>query len=156
GLDLLEESERYVADLRALGGDPIHGRDIQKHRETALRGRVPSRRADVAVTDRSVAVGTRSVVLRQFLPSRRPRGGYLHFHGGGWVFGAASIHDAELADLAHDLGIAVFSVEYRLAPEHPFPAALDDAETAARWVIDAGVRDLDLRAVAIGGASAGA
>src|SRR5262249_49740455 len=115
-----------------------------------------SRRADVAVTERSVSVGGRSVGLRQFLPSVPPRGGYLHFHGGGWVFGAASMEDVALADLSHELGIAVFSVEYRLAPENPFPAALDDAETAARWLTRDGLHELDLGRVAIGGASAGA
>ena len=156
GLDLLEESERFVADLLAAGGVPIRRRDIKMHRENAMRGRVPSRHADVAVTERSVSVGTQSVGLRQFLPPGQPRGGYLHFHGGGWVFGAASINDAELAHLAHDLGIAVFSVEYRLAPENPFPAALDDAETAARWLLQDGLQNLDLGLVAIGGESAGA
>jgi acetyl esterase/lipase len=72
------------------------------------------------------------------------------------VFGAPSIQDAELAELSHALGIAVFSVAYRLAPENPFPAALDDAETAARWLIGDGRRDLGLGPVVIGGDSAGA
>jgi acetyl esterase/lipase len=96
------------------------------------------------------------VALRQFLPPGEIHGAYLHFHGGGWVFGAASIYDDELADIAHDLGIAVFSVEYRLAPEHPFPAALDDAETAALWLVREGRGELGLRRLAIGGWSAGA
>jgi acetyl esterase/lipase len=156
GAEILEESESYAASLLAASGEPIHRRDIQAHRDAALRNRVPARQADVSVSERSVSAAGQSVVIRQFLPAGRARCGYLHFHGGGWVFGAASVQDAELADLAHDLGIAVFSVEYRLAPEHPFPAALDDAETAARWLIAEGRQDLGLGLVAIGGESAGA
>jgi acetyl esterase/lipase len=72
------------------------------------------------------------------------------------VFGSASIYDDELADLSHDLGIAVFSVDYRLAPEHPFPAAIDDAHIAALWLLREGRAELDLSRLAIGGWSAGA
>jgi acetyl esterase/lipase len=72
------------------------------------------------------------------------------------VFGAANLYDDELADLSHELGIAIWSVDYRLAPEHPFPAALDDAEIAALWLIREGLGELGLGRVAIGGWSAGA
>jgi acetyl esterase/lipase len=156
GLELLEESERYAADLLAAGGEPIRERDIQSHRDNGFRARQPSRHHDVTVTDRTVSIDGRSVVLRQFLPSGTSLGGYLHFHGGGWVFGAASIYDDELADISHDLGIAVWSVDYRLAPEHPFPAAMDDAETAARWLIREGLAELGIGRAVIGGWSAGA
>lgn len=156
GLELLDESRRFVADVRAAAGAPIRGRDILAHRETGLRTRTASAHSDVSVRDRLVSSEGRSVRLRQTSPAKPPEAGYLHFHGGGWVFGAAAIHDAELADLAHALGIAVFSVDYRLAPEDPFPAALDDAETAARWLTSEGADELGLRRLAIGGASAGA
>lgn len=156
GSELIDESERYAAELLALGDTPIRGRDIKDHRENGFQNRKPSRHDDVTILDRIVSVGAQSVALRQFLPLTPPRGAYLHFHGGGWVFGAANMYDDELADLSHDLGIAVFSVEYRLAPEHPFPAPLDDAETAARWFIGEGSREFSLHRAVIGGWSAGA
>jgi acetyl esterase/lipase len=156
GLDVLEESERYADDLRLTRGDSIHERDIELHRENGFRGRTFSRHDDVSVKDRSVSVDGHDVVVRQFLPNEGARGAYLHFHGGGWVFGSASIYDDELADLSHDLGIAVFSVDYRLAPEHPFPAAMDDAEIAARWLLREGLEELNVERAAIGGWSAGA
>jgi acetyl esterase/lipase len=156
GIDLVEESERYVADLVGLGGEPIHRRNIPAHREAAWNTRGASERADISVTERVVSVGDRCVEVRLFLPAGQPKGGYLHFHGGGWVFGGAALQDAELANLSHGLGIAVLSVEYRLAPENPFPAALDDAETAALWLIRHGRRELGVGPMAIGGDSAGA
>ncbi len=57
----------------------------------------------------------------------------VYFHGGGWVIGSLDSHDAVCRALANRSGQAVLSVDYRLAPEHPFPAALDDAVAATRW-----------------------
>ncbi len=84
-------------------------------------------------------------------------GFYLHFHPGGWVLGAAHHQDTRLARLANETGLTVVSVDYRLAPEHPYPAAPDDAEAAARWLVLHGARELGGPAwFAIGGESAGA
>jgi len=80
-----------------------------------------------------------------------PRGAYLHIHGGGWVLGAADLQDVALWQLARSARLTVASVDYRLAPEHPYPAALDDCEAAALWFLDR----YDGR-LAIGGESAGA
>lgn len=58
----------------------------------------------------------------------------LFFHGGGWVFGNLHSHNSLCADIADRLGLRVLAVDYRLAPEHPFPAALEDAAAAAEWL----------------------
>ena len=58
----------------------------------------------------------------------------VFFHGGGWVIGDLETHDALCADIARGLGLSVLSVDYRLAPEHPFPAAAEDAIAATRWL----------------------
>ena len=77
---------------------------------------------------------------------------YFHLHGGGWVFGGADQQDAMLAELAEAAGVTVLSLDYRLAPEHPYPAAVDDASAALRALLDeAGDRPL-----VVGGESAGA
>ena len=86
-----------------------------------------------------------------------PRGVYLHLHGGGWTLGAADLQDVALRQLARDTGLAVASVEYRLAPENPFPAGRDDCIRAARWLAARGAVELGApSSFAIGGESAGA
>jgi acetyl esterase/lipase len=68
-------------------------------------------------------------------PGRRPRPpAVVYYHGGGWVVGDLDSHDASCRLLAAVSGCLVVSVDYRLAPEHPFPAAVDDSLTAYRWV----------------------
>lgn len=83
------------------------------------------------------------------------RGVYLHIHGGGHVLGAADQQDRLLELVADNVGLTAISVEYRLAPENPYPAAPDDCEAAALWVID-NLRDFGGSKLAIGGESAGA
>ncbi len=86
-----------------------------------------------------------------------PLGVYLHIHGGGWTLGAADLQDVALRQLARDTGLAVASVEYRLAPEDPFPAGRDDCIRAARWLAARGALEIGApSSFAIGGESAGA
>jgi|GEM_PF-82061 len=84
------------------------------------------------------------------------RGALLWIHGGGLVIGAAAQDDGWCAQLAERLGIVVVAVEYRLAPEHPFPAPLEDCVSAWRWLQDsAAARGIDPTRIAVGGQSAG-
>ena len=90
-------------------------------------------------------------------PGKAPRGVYLHIHGGGWTLGAHDMQDTALAALADATSLAVISVDYRLAPEHPHPAGADDCEDAARWLMASGASAVGAPArFAIGGESAGA
>jgi acetyl esterase/lipase len=82
------------------------------------------------------------------------KGVYLHIHGGGWVFGGAAQQDSLLERLADKCGLACISVEYRLAPEHPYPAAPDDCEAAALW-LTRNAADFADGPLFIGGESAG-
>jgi acetyl esterase len=94
---------------------------------------------------------------RVFEPEGEPAGVYVHIHGGGWTIGAADQHDIPLQQLARETQLVVASIDYRLAPEHPYPAALDDCEDAALWLLDAGAQELGAPvALSIGGESAGA
>ncbi len=81
----------------------------------------------------------------------------VFLHGGGWMLGDLDSHDAMMRHLAQRSGSAVLSVGYRLAPEHPFPAGLDDAATALAWArLHAESLGCDPARIALGGESAGA
>ena len=82
--------------------------------------------------------------------------GLVYFHGGGFVIGNLDTHDDFLRRLCKASGVRVLSVDYRLAPEHPFPAAHDDALAATRWAFDhAAEIGFDPARIAVGGDSAG-
>jgi acetyl esterase len=95
------------------------------------------------------------IPLRLIAPAQ-PRGVYLHIHGGGWVLGAADLQDPMLEHIADNTGLAVASVEYRLAPEAPYPAGPDDCESAAAWLVKAAKAEFGSDVLTIGGESAGA
>ena len=85
-----------------------------------------------------------------------PAGALIWLHGGGFVSGSPEGDDGCCSQYAHEAGILVVSVDYRLAPEHPFPAALDDVQATFEWVAaQAGKLGVDPARIAIGGASAG-
>ncbi len=80
----------------------------------------------------------------------------VFFHGGGWVHGTLETHDRLAAALAREAGCAVLSVAYRLAPEHPFPAAYEDALAAIHWAVGAAAKlGIDPDRIALAGDSAG-
>ena len=89
--------------------------------------------------------------VRVSMPAGQVRGTYLHIHGGGWTLGAPEQYDLHNQRIAAQTGCRVVSVKYRLAPEHAWPACLDDCLAAARWVL----AEFD-GPVLIGGESAGA
>jgi acetyl esterase/lipase len=96
------------------------------------------------------------VELRCFRPrAERPRATMLHIHGGAWFAGSADMMDAGLVERAERLNISIASVEYRLAPEHPYPAAPDDCEAAAAWLAKHAASELGAELALIGGESAG-
>ena len=97
------------------------------------------------------------VPVRIFVPESpaRPKGVYLHIHGGGFAIGEARMNDVSNALIARGLGVAVVSVDYRLAPEHPYPAGPDDCETVARWLVETSETEFGTTRLLIGGESAG-
>ena len=99
--------------------------------------------------------GTGGDIALRVISAPNPRGIYLHIHGGGWVLGGADMQDPMLERMADATGQAVVSVEYRLAPEHPYPAGPDDCESAAAWLIQNGKAEFGTDVLTIGGESAG-
>ncbi|MDI1436862.1 alpha/beta hydrolase [Polyangium sorediatum] len=122
----------------------------------------PSPRAprDVVVHDVRVPgpAGAPQVRVRIYRPATlaRPAPALLWIHGGGYILGAPEQDDHLCASNARDLGIVIVSVDYRLAPEHPFPAPLEDCYAALRWLFaEAAALGVAPDRIAIGGASAG-
>ncbi len=106
-----------------------------------------------------VPVPRRAVPVRFYSPvaDRVPRPTLICFHGGGWVVGDLDSNDRTLRLLALESGVSILSVDYLLAPEHPFPAPLDECVEVARWVRREGASlGIDVERLAIGGDSAGA
>jgi acetyl esterase/lipase len=99
--------------------------------------------------------GGGDIALRVFVPDE-VTGVYLHIHGGGWTLGSAFDGDVGLWDIAQAAKVAVVSVEYGLAPERPFPAAQDDCEDAALWLLEKAEAMFGSTRLVIGGESAGA
>ncbi len=106
---------------------------------------------------RKVKGAGREVEVRIVPPkSGNPKGAYLHMHGGGLIMGSADQDDSMLERIANATGLASVSVEYRLAPANPYPAAWDDCEAAGAWLANAVKAEFGGDVLAIGGESAGA
>ena len=105
--------------------------------------------------NRTIDSPTGRVSLRVFTPPTI-RGVYLYVHGGGFAFGASDLQDKRLEEIALTCEVAVISVDYRLAPENPYPAAHDDSEAAALWLGNNAKAEFGTEEIVIGGESAGA
>lgn len=88
-------------------------------------------------------------------PTPTPSGIYMHIHGGGWTLGRPSHDDARNQAIARAANVVVASVEYRLAPEHVWPAQREDCLAAVQWLMGAGAETLGSDRIVIGGESAG-
>ena len=110
----------------------------------------PIAEARLLVFDNSIAVRAYRPVLNETLPA------LMFFHGGGWTIGDLDTHDVVCRQLAIGARCAVFSVDYRLAPEHPFPAAVDDCFFATQFVFqNHQTLKVDVNRIAVAGDSAG-
>jgi acetyl esterase len=163
------EDEGVLAEIRAFNAElertlseatPMETVPVDVVRRLRREGRdvfpppeyLPDRARDLSIPGRGGDVGLRVIAPE----GREAVGVYMHIHGGGWALGAADLQDPVLAELADATGLSVVSVEYRLAPEHPYPAGADDCEDAAMWLLQGGFAELGVPPVAaIGGDSAG-
>lgn len=115
--------------------------------------------AGVATRDLRIDGAAGPLSARLYVPAGAPEfgPGLIYFHGGGFTIGSIDTHDAIVAQLATASGVKILSVDYRLAPEHRFPAAHDDALASSRWAFDnAATIGFDRSRIGIGGDSAGA
>ena len=136
---------------------PIHHQDPVEIRAARERGEgVWGPLVTVPEAEARTIPGPAGAIPIRVIAPESPRGVYLHFHGGGWTLGAAHHMDVPNLRLARSSGLAVVSVDYRLAPEHPYPAGPDDCEAAALWLVGHARREFGCDWLAIGGESAGA
>ena len=153
------ETAAFNAELEATFATmpPTHTLQPQQIRDAREAGKGifgPIVRSALA-TERSIDGPGGMVVLRQFVPDT-VEGVYLHMHGGGWVLGRAHHQDPRNEQIARECKLAVLSIDYRLAPEHPYPAAPDDCEAAAVWLTRHAAAEFGTDRLLIGGESAGA
>jgi acetyl esterase len=163
GMALHPQCRLILDQMAAAGGPPMEQmtpREMRADRAAkagvmaALAGPVQ----EVArVESRTIPGPAQPIPIRVYWPeSGKNLPALVYYHGGGWVAGTLDSHDRTVRALTNTSGCVVISVDYRLAPEHKFPAAVEDADAAVRYVAEhAGEFDIDPQRVAVGGDSAG-
>ncbi|MFE1574639.1 alpha/beta hydrolase fold domain-containing protein [Streptomyces fradiae] len=147
------DEARVFYKSRAAGRGPGTLTELKEAREK----RSAPRPADPPAVEETIDIAGRRVPVRVITPvDGPPQGVYLDIHGGGFYMDSAAQGDARNRELADTLRLAVVSVDYRLAPEHPWPAAPDDCEAAALWLVEESHARFGTSRLAIGGSSAGA
>lgn len=150
---LREEGDAFIASFASELDDPnLPVPERIARQRAAADERVL--RSDMAV-DREISGPAGPLRLRTFVPDQVDAV-LLHIHGGGFVTGSPEMTDLLHEMLSKELNLAFVSVDYRLAPEHPYPAGPDDCEAAALWVLEHAERELGSARLLIGGESAGA
>ena len=150
---LREEADAFISSFASELDDPslpVPER-IAKQRAVADERVL---RSEMAV-DREISGPAGPLRLRTFVPDQVDAV-FLHIHGGGFVTGSPEMTDLLHEILSKELNLAFVSVDYRLAPEHPYPAGPDDCEAAALWLLEHAEREFGSPRLLIGGESAGA
>lgn len=162
GLTLAPEVQILLALQRLVREPAVETLPVTQAREALVRQSqmVAGRQPVGAIRDLFVDGGEGRRAARLYTTSSRlgadPVPTLLYLHGGGWVYGDLESHDPLCRHLAEHARIQVLAVDYRLAPEHPFPAAVEDAVAAYRWLVaHADEVNADPSRLAVGGDSAG-
>ena len=157
----LNQTRRLYMDLTAARGGPLAPGDLAGQRaaydhERAFWNEIKP--ALPAVEAVKIPQPGGALNCRLYRPStERPLPALVYLHGGGWILGGLDTHDRIMRLLAEKSGAVVLGVDYRLAPEHKFPAAVEDAIAATAFVAaEAAVLGIDARRLVVGGDSAGA
>jgi acetyl esterase len=161
-MEIHPQSQR-VLEILAAGGTPMNemtGPEGRAYYDKVLLENNPIT-IEVAATDDFDIPGPHGPIgVRSYVPlgldRSQPNPALVFYHGGGWVIGSVASRDQTCRALATEGHCIVYSIDYRLAPEHKFPAAIDDAYAAACWAVDSAARlGIDPDRIALGGDSAG-
>jgi acetyl esterase len=145
---LKPEVKTFLDQLAAAGGRPVRELSVEEARQAYTMLSMLAQGPEVEVVEDSVVAGV-PVRMYRTAAATESTPALVWFHGGGWVFGDRQTADSTCRELAVRTGCTVVSVDYRRAPEHPFPAAVDDAWAVTKAVAAGATR------VAVGGDSAG-
>jgi acetyl esterase len=155
-------AQKLLDQIRAVGQKPMESLPLAEARAGYARSRVllaPDPPEVAETRDLELPAAGHVIPARLCRGRTAPRGPapvVVFLHGGGWALGNLDSHDAFCRGLANDADCAVLAVDYRLAPEHKFPAAAEDAEAAVAWAAAEGAAfGLDPSRIAVAGDSAG-
>jgi acetyl esterase len=156
----LDPEMQLLLKLQRLEGPAVETIAISKARRQVVSSAklVGGNQPIGAITDRSIDGPGGPLPLRFYTPRglKGPAPALVYFHGGAWIYGDLDSHDAVCRVLAEEAQVRVVSVDYRLAPEAPFPAAWDDCWAAWKWITEnAQGLGIDAARIAVGGDSAG-
>ena len=147
--------------MEAMGAPPVHSLSVAEARASmdAMVAMMGPGEDVASVEDRTIEAGGQSLPVRVYRPeglADGPAPTLVFYHGGGFVIGGLMSHDRDCRALANRAQCQVIAVDYRLAPEHPYPAAADDAAAALETIVaDAAELGVDVERLAVGGDSAG-
>ncbi len=162
---MLNPQAKALLDLIAsLGFAPMNELPVEEARQNyrdRRHGTQPAAPEIGTVIDHQVPVKGGGISVRDYRPATPgadadPLPALVYYHGGGWTIGDLDTHDTLCRSLCAGSGCAVFSVDYRMGPEHKFPTAVEDAQRALQWVTEkAGDLGVNPERIAVGGDSAG-
>jgi acetyl esterase/lipase len=150
-----------LEQMEAIGAPPIHTLSVAEARTSmdAMVRMMGEGEPVGSIVDRTIDAGGQTLPVRIYRPEALSPGTaptLVFYHGGGFVVGGLLSHDRDCRALANRGECQVIAVDYRLAPEHPFPAAAEDAVAALEYIVaNAGELDVDVDHLAVGGDSAG-
>lgn len=158
-MPLHPQAERFLQIWHGLKLPPFETTPVTETRAMLLAGvgLLPNCPALANIEDHTLDGPGGPLRVRVYRPfGAGPMGGCFYFHGGGWVLNSVDTHDDLVRRLTAAAGCVFASVEYRLAPEHPYPAALEDAWAALQWLHARGSEwGVDIARLAVSGDSAG-
>jgi acetyl esterase len=153
-----KQAELILAKKASAGIPPFYELSPEKARAFYNNEKLSGpKEAVFQVEDLFIPTSSHNIPIRMYTPEGQgPFGAFLYFHGGGWVIGNLDSFDSLCRTLANRIGCIVISVDYRLAPEYKFPAAIEDAYAAVQWTYEHALQyRIHPNKIAVGGDSAG-
>lgn len=158
-MPLNPQAKAFLDQAAASGAPPLNALSVTEARKVLIALFAPTQKEPVhKIEDRKISgPDDHKIPIRIYTPAGNgPLPILVYFHGGGWVLGDIESHDGTSRELANKAGCIVVSVDYRLAPEHKFPAAPEDCYAATKWVaLNAASFGGNPARIAVGGDSAG-